>query len=57
MNAPEKLIYWMGDPIDETFSREKLLEIIIHLAEERDSLRDRAMRDLEMMRLFAKARR
>jgi hypothetical protein len=48
--------YWMGEPVDD-MPREKLLEIIQHLADELESSRNTSMRILEMSRSFAAAGR
>lgn len=47
--------YWMDEPIED-MPREKLLEIIHHLARELDASREHTKQVLDMSRAFAAAR-
>lgn len=47
--------YWMGEDID-TLPAERLREIVRQMGREIESIRDRYMRDVNMMRDIAAAR-
>lgn len=55
MNEIPMKSYWMGEPVDD-MPREKLIEIIHHLARDLDQSRDHHRASLDLMRAFSAAR-